>query len=276
MLFTDGHSTGGDSDAALAHLVEAHIPVSVEPLAPRSLGDTWIDDLILPERVPAGAAFTATVHVGSQRDRQAVIGGGFVAEDLAPAAEGLVGGDDQAGAFVAAGDEHEHEVGGVRVEGDVADLVDDQQRDPLQAIELCVEAALALGVGEQRDPFGGGLERDAVAGETGADSQGDAQVGLAGAGRPEQDDVLLAGEEVELAEMQDGVAWHRRWKAKSNSSSVLRAGNRAALIRACAAVAVAAIGLGLQQRLGEAAHSSSPRRGRARRAWATPAPRPAL
>ena len=47
--------------------------MSVEPLAPRSLGDTWIDDLILPERVPAGAAFTATVAVGSQRDRQAVV-----------------------------------------------------------------------------------------------------------------------------------------------------------------------------------------------------------
>ena len=29
--------------------------------------------LVLPERVPAGAAFTATVDVGSQRDRQAVI-----------------------------------------------------------------------------------------------------------------------------------------------------------------------------------------------------------
>ena len=31
-------------------------------------------------------------------------------------------------------------------------------------------------------------------------------MGLAGAGRAEQDDVLAAGEEVELTEMQDGVA----------------------------------------------------------------------
>jgi hypothetical protein len=40
-------------------------------------------------------------------------GGGVVAEDLAPSGEGLVAGDDQAGALIAAGDEHEHEVGGL-------------------------------------------------------------------------------------------------------------------------------------------------------------------
>jgi Ca-activated chloride channel family protein len=73
MLFTDGHSTAGDTDAALAHLIQAHIPVSVEPLAPRSLGDAWIDDLLLPEHVPAGAGFTATVSVRTQRDREAVV-----------------------------------------------------------------------------------------------------------------------------------------------------------------------------------------------------------
>jgi hypothetical protein len=44
------------------------------------------------------------------------------------------------------------------------DLVDDQQRDSLQAIELAIEPALALGVREQRDPFGRGSERDALGG----------------------------------------------------------------------------------------------------------------
>ena len=147
------------------------------------------------------------------------------------AAERLVAGDDQAGALVAAADEHEHQVGGLGVERDVADFVDDQQRDPLQPGELVVEAALALGVGEQRDPFGGGAERDAVAGQAGADADRDREMALAGAGRAEQDDVLAAGEEVELAEVQDRVAADRGLKAKSNSSSVLRAGKRAALMR---------------------------------------------
>src|SRR6266508_375934 len=52
-------------------------------------------------------------------------GGGddVVAEDLAPAAEDFVAGDDQAGSFVAAGDELEEQVGGFGFERDVADLV---------------------------------------------------------------------------------------------------------------------------------------------------------
>ena len=36
-----------------------------------------------------------------------------VGEDFAPAAEGLVGGDDQRGPFIAAGDQLEEEVGGL-------------------------------------------------------------------------------------------------------------------------------------------------------------------
>jgi hypothetical protein len=40
-----------------------------------------------------------------------------------------------------------------------------------------------LGVGQQRDPFGRGAERDAVAGQAGADPERDREVGLAGAGR---------------------------------------------------------------------------------------------
>ena len=53
----------------------------------------------------------------------------------------------------------------------------------MEAIELLVEAALALCVGEQGDPFGGGAEQDAVAGEAGANRDRDREVGFAGAGR---------------------------------------------------------------------------------------------
>jgi len=49
-------------------------------------------------------------------------GGGddLVAEDLAPAAERLVAGDDEAGSLMAGGDELEEQVGGFGLEGDVA------------------------------------------------------------------------------------------------------------------------------------------------------------
>jgi hypothetical protein len=76
---------------------------------------------------------------------------------------------------VAAGDEREHEVGRGGVEGDVADLVDDHERDPEQLAQLFVEAALPLGVAEAGDPLGRGREGDALAGEAGADAERDRQ-----------------------------------------------------------------------------------------------------
>ena len=85
----------------------------------------------------AEVAVFESVAVALQGDDLGVVdeavdhGGGddVVAEDLAPAAEGLVAGDDQRGSFVAAGDQLEEQVRGFGFEGDVADLVDDQQRD---------------------------------------------------------------------------------------------------------------------------------------------------
>ena len=82
-------------------------------------------------------------------------GGGddVVAEDLAPAAERLVAGDDQAGPFVAGGDELEEQVGGFGFEGDVADLVDDEQRVAAEPDELGLQPAGGVGVGEAGDPL---------------------------------------------------------------------------------------------------------------------------
>ena len=73
VLFSDGHATAGDTAAAIARAALHRIPVSVEPLAVRSLGDTWIDTVELPDRVVAGSPFTATVKVGSQRTAAALV-----------------------------------------------------------------------------------------------------------------------------------------------------------------------------------------------------------
>ena len=54
-------------------------------------------------------------------------GDGLVAEDTAPAAERQVRCEDQRGVLVAAGHELEEQVRGVLLEGQVADLVDDDQ-----------------------------------------------------------------------------------------------------------------------------------------------------
>jgi hypothetical protein len=61
--------------------------------------------------------------------------------------------------------------------------------------------------GEPVDPFGRGGEQDAVPGLAGTDRQSDREVGLAGAGRAEEDHILAGGDEVQRAEVGDGVAF---------------------------------------------------------------------
>ncbi len=73
VLFSDGRATTGSTDAALARLIDARIPVSVEPLAVRALGDTWVDSFDLSERAATGAPFAAAITIGSQRGGQAVV-----------------------------------------------------------------------------------------------------------------------------------------------------------------------------------------------------------
>ena len=73
VLFTDGRPTAGDTAAAIARLAADRIPVAVEPMPARSLGDTWVDRLVIPERITAGATFTATVDVASQRGGAALV-----------------------------------------------------------------------------------------------------------------------------------------------------------------------------------------------------------
>jgi hypothetical protein len=116
----------------------------------------------------------------------------------------------------------------------------------LQPVELLVEAALALGVGEQRDPFGRGAERDPVAGQASPDAERDREVCLAGAGRAEQDDVLLAGEEVELTEMQDRVALEACLEREVELLQGLARGEPRGLDPRLPAVRIAGVGLGLQ------------------------------
>jgi uncharacterized membrane protein/uncharacterized protein YegL len=73
VLFSDGNPTAGDASAAAARLAADRIPVSVEPLEVRTLGDAWVGALELPDRLAAGEAFAATVRVGSQKAGDATI-----------------------------------------------------------------------------------------------------------------------------------------------------------------------------------------------------------
>jgi hypothetical protein len=77
------------------------------------------------------------------------------------------------------------------IKRDVADLVDDQQRDALQPVELGIQASLALGVGEQGNPLRRRLEEHAVAGEAGTDPERDREVRLPVPGGPSRTTLSL-------------------------------------------------------------------------------------
>ena len=73
ILFSDGRQTAGDVQGAAARLAAAHVPVVVEPLAVRTIGDSWVERVDLPARVTAGATIPVVVTVGSQRDADATL-----------------------------------------------------------------------------------------------------------------------------------------------------------------------------------------------------------
>jgi uncharacterized membrane protein/uncharacterized protein YegL len=73
VLFSDGRPQSGDVREAVAALVRDGVPVFAEPMAPRDLGDAWIDRLEIDPRITPRTLTTVVVVVGSQRARAAVI-----------------------------------------------------------------------------------------------------------------------------------------------------------------------------------------------------------
>jgi hypothetical protein len=110
-------------------------------------------------------------------------GDDLVTEDVAPTGERQVGGQDQRGVFVAAGDQLEEQVRGVLFERDISDLVDDEQTDAPQFGQFSRKPASIVGGFESGHPVHGGGESDAMPGLGGFDRQSDGQVGFAGTGR---------------------------------------------------------------------------------------------
>src|SRR5688572_18919440 len=97
---------------------------------------------------------------------------------------------------------------------------------------------MALGLGEPGDPLGGGREGDALAGQAGADRDGDREMCLAGPGRAEQHDVLLGVQEVELAEVLDDLALDRALEGEVELLERLSGGKARRLDPVLAAVAL--------------------------------------
>ena len=70
--------------------------------------------------------------------------GGVAVEDGGPLLEGLVGGEPDGTAFVACADDLEQEIGPALVDGQVADLIEDQKRRGRVFAQLGFERAFGL------------------------------------------------------------------------------------------------------------------------------------
>ena len=165
--------------------------------------DPWrssVSVLLVGGRHPSHVSVLQSVAVALQVDDFGVVhepvdhrrGDHGVAEDLAPAPKGLVRGDDDAGPLVTGRDQLEEQVGGLAVEGDVADFVDHEEGDAPEPGELGVESSLLMGFAEPGDPLRRSGKGDAVPRLAGPDAETNREVGLAGPGGPRKTTLSFA------------------------------------------------------------------------------------
>ncbi len=150
-----------------------------------------------------------------------------VAEQLAPFGESAVGSEDHCAFFVAGVDELEEQVRAIAVDGEVADLVDDQRRGARVEPDFLGQVVLALRLGQGLDEFGERGAVDAFAGLDGGDAEGGGEMALAGAGRAEEVDDLGALMKSSCPSARTRFLPSDGWKAKSKLSMVLGGLSRA-------------------------------------------------
>jgi hypothetical protein len=103
-------------------------------------------------------------------------------------------------------------MGTALLEGQVAELIDDEELGLGVEAEALGELALGLGLGERRQERSGAGEERGVAGLDGGPAERDGEVGLADAGRAEDEDVLRLGDVAAHRELPDELLVHRGLK----------------------------------------------------------------
>ena len=124
-------------------------------------------------------------------------------EDFAPFGKTAVGGEDHRALFVAGVDELEEEIAAARHDGQVTDLIDDQQCWTAVEADPLAQRAFAFGLGERTDQIGQRQEVHALAGLHCFDAQGCRQVAFAGARWPKKMDDFATIDKVQLGERHD-------------------------------------------------------------------------
>ena len=151
-------------------------------------------------------------------------GGGAVVEELPPILECEVGGDDGRGALVAPVEDLIEQIRAAGIEGQIAQLVDEEQLGCGPGGETAVEAILGLSGDEIVDEICGGGEADAVAAEASELSDGVSEVGLADAAGADEDTIGFVRDEVEGEGALDEIAVNGLWVSKGRAGSARRRG----------------------------------------------------
>src|SRR5437867_8830679 len=144
--------------------------------------------------------------------QQAVEDGGGddpVAEDFPPDSERLVGGDQDGALLIAARDELEEEVRRHPVDGQVANLVEDEQLRLNEELEPLLQTAFAQSPGQGGDEPRRGGEGGAVTQGTSLQPQSHRQVGLADTRRTQEQDIVAVGDEPAGGQLLDHLGVNR-------------------------------------------------------------------
>jgi hypothetical protein len=118
--------------------------------------------------------------------------------------------DHQARPLIAAHQESEEETGLLAGEGQITQLIEDEDPRVDQLLQRALQAVLLASPEQPAHEAFQGEEQHRVAGLHGLDPEGDGQVGLAHAGRAEQDDVLGPLHEAQARQLSDDLAVDRR------------------------------------------------------------------
>jgi hypothetical protein len=133
-------------------------------------------------------------------------------QEPAPLLEWPVAGDAEGAAFAGGGDEPEQQLGPGVVQWREPDFVDQEQVVAEQGLDHFPDAVVGQAAVEGVGQVGGGEVADLMPGADGGDAEGDQDVALARAGRPDQAQVLRGGDPLQGGEVVQGGA--RGWSTR--------------------------------------------------------------
>jgi hypothetical protein len=129
-----------------------------------------------------------------------------IAEDLTPFRKAAVRGQDHGALFVSGVDQLEEQVGAAAGDGQIPDLVDDEQRGAGIEADLFGQAPLSFSLGQRLDQFGEAAPVDTAACFHRGHADGRGEVAFPGAGRAKEVQHFGSLDELELGQRHDAVS----------------------------------------------------------------------